>query len=719
MYVKNFISFITEPYPDELLYSWIIRLANTNEMPVQMFYKNYFEQAIKRKQFEIPVDIRRGYLNFYNSLHTEDSPIELYLKMSTLPFEALAFPPKLQIKLVNNIFRKESRINLPKNYFIPEIHMCKECMKEDVKQFGELYIHRSHQLSGVCVCHKHHTPLFSHKKNSSCVYDYEKLEKVPLEKSYQEECEYADYSHKLLDAGIQSNSNDIVQIIFDALGIERSNKKEAIERINQILKNRKPITSYSLWSRNDSIFPIKELLQVLQYLYPNPEDLMPKINEYKLIVEKHCDKCGKVYYTTEQAIIDGWGCTFCDDELDEKTLIRRLIKIGGNNAYSVKRFLDTKGKKNISLHHKDCSQDFEVSINDFVFRHTRCKCGQNLQRKEAEKRMKKHPGYELLQFSGASHPATFLHKTCGNIFEKVAFRDFEETPKCPHCDLLVRITPEVYREKVKALVGDEYTVIDDVFNIDGRVNIRHNKCGDIQNYKAYDFLLGSRCTKCYSKASDKKLKAMLIEYADDRYEIIGKDKHRIYLYDHVEKREIRLFGKQIVQELLRPTPSPILPTDKCLKIEKALNTFDHWYMLCEEYKKEFGNLCVGRDEKYQGHALGYWCSETRIAYNKRELPQEQIDLLNKIDFVWDAVFYYWNKRFEEYKEYVKETNNYFPPVDCIYNGNKVGQWFLGQRKERKRGRLNPTYEKILLEYNPEFFKERNAWDTRYARMKEK
>ena len=77
----------------------------------------------------------------------------------------------------------------------------------------------------------------------------------------------------------------------------------------------------------------------------------------------------------------------------------------------------------------------------------------------------------------------------------------------------------------------------------------------------------------------------------------------------------------------------------------------------------------------------------------------------------DATSYTTRSVFEEYKDYVKETGNYFPRTDCIHNGHKVGSWFLSQRKERKKGKLNPEYEKILLEYNPDFFKERNAWNT--------
>ena len=50
--------------------------------------------------------------------------------------------------------------------------------------------------------------------------------------------------------------------------------------------------------------------------------------------------------------------------------------------------------------------------------------------------------------------------------------------------------------------------------------------------------------------------------------------------------------------------------------------------------------------------------------------------------------------------------DFFPKTNCIHNGNKVGQWFLGQRKERKKGKLNLLYEAILLDYCPTIFKER-------------
>ena len=178
------------------------------------------------------------------------------------------------------------------------------------------------------------------------------------------------------------------------------------------------------------------------------------------------------------------------------------------------------------------------------------------------------------------------------------------------------------------------------------------------------------------------------------------------MQDNKTKAIIKLKGNHIVQEIIRPTPSTILPVDKGNKVNESLTTWDRWYKLCVEYKNEFGHMCPTCTEKYNGHALGDWCSYQRISYNKGELSEDKIKRLEDIGFIFNYALYAWNQRFEEYKAYVKETGNYFPRTDCIHNGNKVGSWFLSQRKERKRGKLNPEFEKILLEYYPDFFRDR-------------
>jgi hypothetical protein len=70
----------------------------------------------------------------------------------------------------------------------------------------------------------------------------------------------------------------------------------------------------------------------------------------------------------------------------------------------------------------------------------------------------------------------------------------------------------LFKQKVFDLVGDEYEVLDDITNLENMVNIKHNRCGNIQLYEGVDFLTGSRCKKCTSKARKPKVERLLFEY---------------------------------------------------------------------------------------------------------------------------------------------------------------------------------------------------------------
>lgn len=94
------------------------------------------------------------------------------------------------------------------------------------------------------------------------------------------------------------------------------------------------------------------------------------------------------------------------------------------------------------------------------------------------------------------------------------------------------------------------------------------------------------------------------QYAGDRYQIVGHDNYRFILFDNKNKKEIRLCGKHVIQEILRPTPSAILPVDNRGKVNKNLTTWDAWYKLCLEYKEEFGHLCPSHKETYKDRSFG-------------------------------------------------------------------------------------------------------------------
>jgi hypothetical protein len=58
-------------------------------------------------------------------------------------------------------------------------------------------------------------------------------------------------------------------------------------------------------------------------------------------------------------------------------------------------------------------------------------------------------------------------------------------------------TPEEFREEIKQLVGDEYTVLSDYEGCKKNVTMRHNTCGNIYEVRPDNFISkGYRCKKC-------------------------------------------------------------------------------------------------------------------------------------------------------------------------------------------------------------------------------
>ena len=170
--MNKFISFIVPPLPDELLYSWVLRLAKANCMSPKTFYKTYFGENNMQGTYYIPVDIRKGFLNFYDALRTKQDAAELYLQMSTLGFETLSWSLRAQTQLVNVVFRPINQLYQGRHPLFSNFYMCPECIKEDIKKHGEAYIHRSHQITGVTTCHKHHCALHLIKLNCESKYDF-------------------------------------------------------------------------------------------------------------------------------------------------------------------------------------------------------------------------------------------------------------------------------------------------------------------------------------------------------------------------------------------------------------------------------------------------------------------------------------------------------------------------------------------------------------------
>ena len=710
--MKGFIPIVIEPYEDELLYSWVYRLSKANGLSLRLFFETYFRQMSIRPR-DIPVDMRKGYNYFFDALDCDIDMMELYFQLSTAQFELSFLPTKQQIKVLHNIYRPESKLNSVRQYFFVRPRICLECMKEDIEKYGEYYLHRSHHLSDVVVCHKHHTPLYEATKKSSMepgYYDFDNLVSL-VEDVTEFDRKYSEYTYQLLKNNMSSNSKEVLAIIVKEIMSQPGN--ESLTRIqiaDIIIKFLGNAEHHRRWSDNEVILHPKDTVKVLMHLFPNFQDFMNKLPYYNLIIKKHCDICNKEYYTTQYAIDTGWGCVHCDNLLTEEKLFERLVFIGGNKEYTIKTPFHNLSEK-LVLHHKVCGEDFSVVPADFLFKYKRCSCNQKLSDEEINNIMKKHKDFKLIRYKGTGHPAIFRHEKCGEEFELNKFKEFADNPKCRRCEMRQEITQESFEKEVRDLVGDEYTVVGKVKTRLDKIEMRHNVCGHIHEIRVQEFLIGTRCPKCYRTTSTGKLKEILKQYAGDRYEIIGKNGLQVVIYDNETGKEIKMLHKHVVQEIVRPTPSEILPTNnlevkKSLVIPRKVFSWEEGYRLCIEYKQENGHLYLQNDEVYKQTFLGDWCKTQRLDYIHNSLSEDKIELLKNIDFVFDILFYKWNKRFNEYKQYVNDTGDKLPNYNVVYNDNKIGMWLHTQRDSYNSGKLKPIYAELLLEFEPTCFDER-------------
>ena len=111
--------------------------------------------------------------------------------------------------------------------------------------------------------------------------------------------------------------------------------------------------------------------------------------------------------------------------------------------------------------------------------------------------------------------------------------NFLKGARCPHCSFVRMIKSNnktnSFKEKVKELVGDEYTVLGEYINNKTKLLIRHNKCGNEYKVRPTSFLIGNRCPYCYRKEFQKDkikwddilFKEKVKELVGDEYTVLG------------------------------------------------------------------------------------------------------------------------------------------------------------------------------------------------------
>lgn len=218
------LSFFTDPYPDELLYSVFARYhfysgnIDLKDTLSELFGKN---SAIP--SFEIGSHLRF----LCNALGGSYSPDRLIQEHTIFPFYAPFLPGNRKRELLEDINSSDGKGIYTKLGIVAgsickkdSIYYCSACAREEIEIHGEAYIHREHQLQGVLMCPHHGQFLkkYSMKKHENSRVAYARLDGslLDLTDSRLFEKEYpANYQEQLLQiskAAYYLLSNDLNHI---------------------------------------------------------------------------------------------------------------------------------------------------------------------------------------------------------------------------------------------------------------------------------------------------------------------------------------------------------------------------------------------------------------------------------------------------------------------------------------------------------------------------
>lgn len=153
------LSFFTDPYPDELLYSVFARYhfysgnIDLKDTLTELFGKN---SAIP--SFEIGSHLRF----LCTALGGSYTPDRLIQEHTLFPFYAPFLPGNRKRELLKDITSSDGKGIYTKLGIVAgsickkeSIYYCSACAYEEMEKLGEAYIHREHQLQGVLICPHH------------------------------------------------------------------------------------------------------------------------------------------------------------------------------------------------------------------------------------------------------------------------------------------------------------------------------------------------------------------------------------------------------------------------------------------------------------------------------------------------------------------------------------------------------------------------------------
>ena len=596
------IPILIEPIQDELFYSYLARLAKENEfMSLSQFINAYFffnRDNKDRNKTLLSYDANTAFSAFSHYGYMTEDPVRFYLDHTIYGATAPFLTPQRQTKMINNAFRPDNAledINNTVNSTISELRFCPVCAKEDFEKYGTRIYYRSHNLPGVTVCRKHHVPLMVVKDTQTHVMEKGVSAEPCMVRDEKVETDFAEYSAQFLSAEPDINISDFAAAVSIRLHeLDLLSKTEKYEKLENYIQDNK-LTSY--FSGSVSHFMKVSLVSpkyvnrasamaLSMLLFPDPGKITGYIDRDTDEKEKFISALGGQYLicrpyrssilsmvrqdTGEYFVttVDGFPSTWreysADYNKNSQQKFEEVFHAVQDGSYTlVEPFLGMNTP--VTIKHTTCGKTLKIRPRNFIEDGTRCKCESIISEKQASDLLrKKSEDFTLLSYQRMDKEAAILHTKCGKSFIHI-FRTFLDHPNCPFCTIkYMPKSEEIFQRQLSDLTGSEYSLVGPYIDKDTKVQIRHNKCGKVFECLPRHFIDdGQRCPVCTREITDAKFSELVRSISCGRYIVKSRQSANLYeIFDNKTESTLRLTKLKTMQELLRPTPSEILPLDK-------------------------------------------------------------------------------------------------------------------------------------------------------------
>lgn len=243
----------------------------------------------------------------------------------------------------------------------------------------------------------------------------------------------------------------------------------------------------------------------------------------KIYVDVFCTTCKTQFNIKLYSLLFGKNkcdCPTCKKNEQKEKFIQRVNIECGNEYLPLSEYKTCKDKVLFKHNKADCMNEFWMTPDTFFNGGSRCpicmhRQGANklfISHKEFSNRIKSihNDEFTLLgKYNGYNGKIKVRHKKCGREFE-VLCGHLLQGKGCRYCAGKMLITTDEFKQKLYKLYNEEYSLLGNYVNAKTKVHIKHNLCGYEWDVIPRTIMERRTCPHCNKSSGEKILENFAI-----------------------------------------------------------------------------------------------------------------------------------------------------------------------------------------------------------------